>query len=443
MEGGKSMSGLDTLSLLLTALYTMMSTLAFFWFMDAFAVRRYSGSAFAAYWAAVSILCLIAAPLFDEPQLLHIFSNLLLFTLAACFLYPNLRRRYTVLLTIIFYIGMYALDFATVALCSALLGMDLPSFHQTVVPVIARSTILHTLILCLCGAVKRISWPVKYKQLHWESVVLTLLFSLSSLVVLLTLFQAAFRKEYHGWPFVFCTLFLAVANFALLFLLNRLEKSEQARQKQLALEQMLRLQGKNIDALCTAYSEQRKLTHDYHHTLSTLHGLIAEKEWDAAQSFLESVQKKQTARSFLVNSRHPILDTVLNQKAHEAQHHGIDLHIEVNDLSALALDPVDISTMLSNLLDNAIEACVAYHGQKQLTVKVLLEESLFFSIQNTCNPVTIQNNCIATTKPNPHLHGFGLENAKMILNKYHGEFCMKYEKGSFLFVGEIVNQPIA
>lgn len=437
------MNDLDTLSMLLSALYTMMSSLAFFWFMDAFAVRRYSGVAFAAYWAAVSALNMIAIPLFHEPQLAHIVSSLLLFILAAWFLYPSLRKRYTVLLTIIFYIASYALDFSTAALFSAMLGIDLPSFHQTVVPVIVRGIILHTLILCLCGAIKRISWPVKYKQLHWESVVLALLFPLSSLVVLLALFQTAFRKEYQGWPLVFCTFFLAVANFALLFLLNRLEKSEQTRQKQLAQEQMLQLQGKNIDALCAAYSQQRKLTHDYHYTLSTLHGLLKAKEWSAAQSFLESVENNQTAHSPLVNSRHPILDTVLNQKAHEAQNYGIDIHIEVNDLSQLALDPVDISTMFANLLDNAIEACAAYPGEKRLVVRVVLEEVLFFSIQNTCNPVTIQNNCIATTKPNPHLHGFGLENVKMILKKYHGEFSMKYENDSFLFVGEIVNTPLS
>ena len=107
------MNDLDTLSMLLSALYTMMSSLAFFWFMDAFAMRRYSGVAFAAYWAAVSALNVIAIPLFYEPQLAHIVSSLLLFILAAWFLYPSLRKRYTVLLTIIFYIASYALDFST------------------------------------------------------------------------------------------------------------------------------------------------------------------------------------------------------------------------------------------------------------------------------------------------------------------------------------------
>lgn len=437
------MDCLDTLGMFLTALYVAIGVLAFFWFMDAFAERRYKGLPFAGYWAAVSIVDFIVIQLINSPDIIHILTNLLLLLLASCFLYPNIRKRYSALLVAIFYIAMYSIDFAVFALFTALLKVDAPSFNQTVIPVIIRGVTSSILILWICAAVKRLSSPVKYKKLRWEYISLALLFPLASLVVLLVLLQIAFRKQYDSWAFLFSTLFLALANLALLVLLNRLEKSEQSHQKQLALEQMLQLQAKNMDALCAAYSKQRQLTHDFNYNLSTLHGLMESKEWSAAQSFLESVQKKQTVRSLLVNSRHPILDAVLNQKAYEAEKNKINIHFEVNDLSKLALDPVDISTMFANLLDNAIEACVLYRGEKRLAVKVLLEEALFFSIQNTCNPVSIQNNCIATTKPNPHLHGFGLENVKMILKKYHGEFSMKYENGAFLFVGEIANSPIS
>ena len=437
------MGYLDGLGMFLTALYIAIEVLAFFWFMDAFAERRCKGLAFAEYWAVISIIDFIAVQFINSPDSVHILTNLLLFMLAACLLYPSMHKAYSVLLTVIFYIAMYSFDFGIFALCTALLEIDMRSFNQTIIPVIVRGVASSILVLCTCAAIKRICSPVKYKKLRWEYISLALLFPLASLVVLLVLLQIAFRKQYDGWAFVFCTLFLALANFALLVLLNQLEKSEESHQKQLALEQMLQLQAKNMDALCAAYSQQRKLTHDFNHNINTLQSLLESKEWEAAQNFLERVQEKQTVRSLLINSRHPILDAVLNQKAYAAEKNKINIHFEINDLSKLALDPVDISTMFANLLDNAIEACVLYPGEKRLMVKVLLGKTLFFSIQNTSNPVIIKNNCIATTKSNPHLHGFGLENVKMILKKYHGEFCMKYKDNCFLFVGEILNTPIS
>lgn len=437
------MGYLDGLGMALTALYITAEVLAFFWFMDAFAERRCKGLSFAGYWAAVSIIDFIAVQCINSPYIIHMLANLLVFMAAACFLYPSMHKGYCALLAVIFYIAMYSIDFASFALCTAWLEIDMLSFNQTVIPVIVRGVASSILILCICAAIKRAFLPMGYKKLRWEYIGLTLLFPLASLVVLLVLLQVALRKQYDSWAFVFCTLFLALANFALLFLLNRLEQSEQSHQKQLSLEQMLQLQAKNMDALCAAYSQQRKLTHDFNHNLMTLHGLMEAKEWSTAQSFLESVQEKQTVRSLLINSCHPILDAVLNQKAYEAQKNEINIHFEVNDLSKLALDPVDISTVFANLLDNAIEACVLYPGEKRLMVKVLLGKTLFFSIQNTANPVIIKNNCIATTKLNPHLHGFGLENVKMILEKYHGEFFMQYKNDCFLFVGEIANTPIS
>lgn len=44
---------------------------------------------------------------------------------------------------------------------------------------------------------------------------------------------------------------------------------------------------------------------------------------------------------------------------------------------------------------------------------------------------------IQTTKPNASLHGFGLSNIKLILNKYHADFVMDYTDGWFQFTGEI------
>ena len=52
-------------------------------------------------------------------------------------------------------------------------------------------------------------------------------------------------------------------------------------------------------------------------------------------------------------------------------------------------------------------------------------------------PVEIINDSIPTTKPEPEMHGFGLENVKLILKKYSGDYAMSYKDGWFQFTGEI------
>ena len=96
--------------------------------------------------------------------------------------------------------------------------------------------------------------------------------------------------------------------------------------------------------------------------------------------------------------------------------------------------------MIYNLLDNAIEACEKIEGDRVIRVSAVLKQSFLFSVRNTTLPVEIKNDTIQTTKPNASLHGFGLSNIKLILNKYHADFVMDYEDGWFQFTGEIEAQ---
>ena len=54
-----------------------------------------------------------------------------------------------------------------------------------------------------------------------------------------------------------------------------------------------------------------------------------------------------------------------------------------------------------------------------------------YCIRNTSKLVVILNDSIPTTKPEPQLHGFGLVNIHLILEKYHGEHTIFYENGWF------------
>lgn len=64
-------------------------------------------------------------------------------------------------------------------------------------------------------------------------------------------------------------------------------------------------------------------------------------------------------------------------KASEAIQKGIDIDFTVNDLSTLPFETSDMIVLLSNLLDNAIEANQVYCGDKKIHVIALWEKSFF------------------------------------------------------------------
>ncbi len=96
--------------------------------------------------------------------------------------------------------------------------------------------------------------------------------------------------------------------------------------------------------------------------------------------------------------------------------------------------------MLSNLLENAIEACCRLPEDRRIECSLLLEDSLFLSIRNTAPPVKIVNGRIETSKENKAEHGFGLPAVQRILQQLKGELVIDYSEPWFQVVAEIPNE---
>ena len=277
-----------------------------------------------------------------------------------------------------------------------------------------------------------------------SQLILYFLFPCASFVMLVILLYVTSGHNIEEFVSAGCCILIFISNVAVLFLLERMEYAASEREQLLMLNQQIQLQSKNMTSASELYSAQRKKVHDFRAHLNILNRLMKNQEYSAAEEYLEKITEQQTDRLFLVNTHHPILDALFNTKAAEATQKKISIDFEVNDLSNLPFDASDIVVLLSNLLDNAIEACQQYDkGDKAIHVMAVAQQDFFVSVRNTSEPVVIINGSIPTTKPEPQMHGFGLANIRLILEKYSGEYTMFYENGWFQFTADIPLTPIS
>ncbi|WP_371818777.1 ATP-binding protein [Eubacterium sp. MSJ-13] len=101
----------------------------------------------------------------------------------------------------------------------------------------------------------------------------------------------------------------------------------------------------------------------------------------------------------------------------------------------LNMEDQDIVVILTNMLNNAIEACEKCTGKKIIRVKAIKEnKKVIFSVSNTFQKIPhFVNGKYITTKKEP-FHGMGIENVKDIVGKYHGTCAICYDKEQFYFV---------
>ena len=95
----------------------------------------------------------------------------------------------------------------------------------------------------------------------------------------------------------------------------------------------------------------------------------------------------------------------------------------------------DISILLGNILDNAIEASMQIEEEKRYIKYFMKYEvnTLIITVINAFNGDIIRNRDgkIITNKGDPWNHGIGLESVKKVADRYHGSVVIETKSENF------------
>ena len=418
-------------------------------FCDAFLERKTRGLRFVVGALLCGVLSYIATVFVshiseESPITLLKFAALITvyFVFASLFYLGKFWMR--LLVVLLAYAIFTLLEFCVLYSLLALLHIRYDEYVANMKFYLASAAITYSLKFLLSSGIKKIHKPMVASSASIKWAPLTIGFPLISLVGISICYYLSMNGKIAAAFVLFSSGILLVTNAVILILIDLTEKNNLAQEQQKTLNEQLRSQRANIDALSSAYATQRKMTHDFRHHIAALSGMLQGGETQQAQDYLAALQEQQTERALMVNTHNSVIDAVLNQKGYAAQKQHIDIQFEVNDLSPLQIELIDCTVVLGNLLDNAIEACLKLEeAKRRIEVSVLRDEAyadgdakLYVSIINTSLPVHIEKDCIATTKLEPHLHGFGLPCAKELLRRNNAFYTMDYHDGAFQFCFE-------
>ena len=323
---------------------------------------------------------------------------------------------------------------------SAALGITLDDLVWRKLQYVSIVIIGKLVMLFLCWLLqylrkKKTHLPVKARWL-----VIILIFPVVSISMLFVVFSGyRDNSDLSLLAFIF-SIALAIANICILYLIQKIELQTRQEQEIALLGQQMDIQSDSILALEKSYRAQRQATHEFQHHLQTISNLLDAPQSKQAKEYIDNLLVTQTERIFCIQCGHPILDALLNQKYQIARESDIDMQVQVNDLSKIAIPNEMLVVLLSNLLDNAVEACRKLSSERSILCRIVHEDELFLSIQNSSSPVIITDGTIQTTKEPKEEHGFGLVNVCRILDQLSAEYTFSYENGMFQFVAEIPQQ---
>ena len=191
----------------------------------------------------------------------------------------------------------------------------------------------------------------------------------------------------------------------------------------------------------TEYDLIKKLRHDFKDSYSVIYTLISEGKTDKAMEHIKNNIDILSQTEIFVRTNNDIVNAVVNAQLSTAKSFGIDSTcLSVMDFGGI--NDLDLCRLLSNMLENAVTACVNSNSKKrQIYLKITSDENnITFNLKNTIDGSVLESNKnLHTTKNMSDEHGYGTKIIRDIAIKYNGR-CDFYEEDDFFCCNVILKK---
>lgn len=304
--------------------------------------------------------------------------------------------------------------------------------------VIIASRIILFLFLII---IKRIS-VIKKKNVidmsnkEWLQFLIFPIFTLITVIVMTNSMVTSYHEDIVNVYYVIAIV-LIVLNMVVFHLINEiLENSQRIREADVLKQQSIG-QLELYNSLRKNYDIQRKRTHEYKNQIMCIDSLLKKKNYNKLEEYINSIFDKLDGQLDMVDTNNEVVNAVINAKYYEALQNDVLFILKINDLSHIKVSDEDIVTILSNLLDNAIEAAGQCDIDKRTVgIKLLYEDDvLSIAVSNSykTEPEIMEDGYVRTIKDDKEQHGLGIRNVVATLEKYNAEYIIDYKNGEFVF----------
>jgi len=232
--------------------------------------------------------------------------------------------------------------------------------------------------------------------------------------------------------------FLFLALLLLSYLFFYLMATDLNRISRLRLEnQFLFMQKARYDSLLTTIRQIRQARHDMRHHFHVLQSLAEQGTLKGILKYLARVQGDITAGD-LGLCENMAADSVAGYFASLYREHGIPFTFTLDLPCELPVPDTDLCFVLSNLLENAMEACLRTAPERQqvkVSARLHAEHMVLLSVENNYDGKVNEKNGVFLSSKRPG-EGIGLQAVRHIAEK-NGGYC-RFLLGNGIFCANVI-----
>ena len=226
----------------------------------------------------------------------------------------------------------------------------------------------------------------------------------------------------------------------LLLLSVKQRQAEHFRELNEMSERYMAAQARHFEQTRAADNGMRMLRHDMKNHITVMNGLYESGRTEELGRYLRELSSSFAETQAVNITGSEIADAIIMENKALAAQAGVSLEAE-GSLRGLSVNAVTLCTVLSNLLDNAIEAAEQTGSDRTVTFTARNTASFcYISIVNPCKGYVDTSADMVTGKPDSTCHGLGLKSVRSALEKCGGtlELSCKESGNGYIFTAEVI-----
>ena len=265
-------------------------------------------------------------------------------------------------------------------------------------------------------------------------LIISLLLILSTNSIGIIIVEIQLKNENQNILSLILTICVIAVNIFIFYAFKSISTKNKKELQISMLEIQLSEQKAMIEDAANISKEIKKTEHDLKHHFLSILGLLEDECSDEAKKYIKQLIGNYESNIFkYISIENIAINGILNFKISRCKANNIDIKLSIeSDFSVF--DELDICVMLSNLLDNAIEASMLVESPKIELSITNNGNYLCVLVRNRIeNSVLNENSNLPTTKKDTAAHGFGIYSISQIVEKYDGIKNI-YEKAGYFTV---------
>lgn len=375
------------------------------------------------YYLLLTIICIVAY----LPIMLLIYNITAL--LALSYNYESTIKN-RLLSAVFIYLTLAVIDILVSLLSGYLNYLNFSLFsvntYSSIFGLIACRILTYAIVLVL-NNFKNIKKGDKIPNSYWFS---TVLIPTTSLYIILLLLQAS---GISSLQVMIGVILIFLINFATFYLYDVITAAISDKIQSLLIMEQNKYYDKQLETMKTSLQTTNSIRHDLKNHMFSIRSLIESDDRKESLRYISDILEDLGTRQSYSSTGNTVIDSIINFKFQETEQTGLKIDLDVKIPEKLEIPSIDMTIILGNLLDNALNAVNKVKRDRFINLKMKFDKGrLLIQADNPyAGEINEENGKLLTTDDDKDNHGIGLENIRKVIQKYNGTMDIDYSDNLF------------